>query len=309
MSPMHHDVMIEIVCNEMNTVVQKYRALTGFKGKVSLLAHSLGSVISWDILSQQPLSNVIKNIANEEQSIPSEAIEKPLTSLNFEVSNTFIIGSPVAVFLMLRNQHEPLQQDFSLPGCSRVFNIFHPYDPVAYRIEPLLSRDNANAEPEIITHWKGGFRVQYQTKFLWRKIVNEVRVTQKTVVKAVEAGIEGMLDQSAEDLSEDEIDESSLLSDDSCFQIVQVGNVCEGSRLDYMLQEREIENANEYLSALAAHSSYWGERDLSLFMMQRIYESENCSHIFEGDEVHLEGQDAENEREDTLNSSSDSLMT
>ena len=282
MSPMHHDVMIEIVCNEMNTVVQKYRALTGFKGKVSLLAHSLGSVISWDILSEQELSNVSEDITNKEQSTPSEAINKPLTSLNFEVSNTFIIGSPVAVFLMLRNQHEPLRQDFSLPRCSRVFNIFHPYDPVAYRIEPLISRDNAYAEPEIITHWKGGFRVQYQTKFLWRKIVDEVRVTQKTVVKAVEAGIEGigLFDQSAEDLSEDEIDETSLLSDDSCFQIVQVGNVCEGNRLDYMLQEREIENANEYLSALAAHSSYWGERDLSLFMMQQIYESENYSRVF-----------------------------
>ena len=282
MSPMHHDVMIEIVCNEMNTVVQKYRALTGFKGKVSLLAHSLGSVISWDILSEQELSNVSEDITNKEQSTPSEAIKKPLTSLNFEVSNTFIIGSPVAVFLMLRNQHEPLRQDFSLPRCSRVFNIFHPYDPVAYRIEPLISRDNAYAEPEIITHWKGGFRVQYQTKFLWRKIVDEVRVTQKTVVKAVEAGIEGigLFDQSAEDLSEDEIDETSLLSDDSCFQIVQVGNVCEGNRLDYMLQEREIENANEYLSALAAHSSYWGERDLSLFMMQQIYESENYSRVF-----------------------------
>ena len=135
----------------------------------------------------------------------------------------------------------------------------------------MLSRENAYIEPEIISHWKGGFRVQYQTKFLWRKIIDEVRVTQKSVVKAVEAGIEGigLLDQSGDD----EIgDDSSLLSDDSCLQIIQVGNLCEGNRLDYMLQEKEIENANEYLSALAAHSSYWGERDLSLFMIQNMYE-------------------------------------
>ena len=38
-----------------------------------------------------------------------------------------------------------------------------------------------------------------------------------------------------------------------------------------MLQEREIEHANEYVAALAAHSSYWVEKDLSLFMARQIY--------------------------------------
>ncbi len=292
MSPLHHNVMIDIVCKEMNTVVEKYRTLTGFKGKVSLLAHSLGSVISWDILSQVPPStdNHGKNYVK-----PTETNPRP--SLEFRVSNTFIIGSPVAVFLMLRNQHEPIHENFCLPGCSRIFNIFHPYDPVAYRIEPLLSKDNAHAEPEIITHWRGGFRVQYQTKFLWRKIVDEVRVTQNTVAKAVEAGIEGigLLDHSGDDLLEDDIEETSLLSDDSCFQIVQVGNVCEGKRLDYMLQEKEIENANEYLSALAAHSSYWGERDLSLFMLKQIYENEKDSYHNRDVDVDIPTSSAQNE--------------
>ena len=38
-----------------------------------------------------------------------------------------------------------------------------------------------------------------------------------------------------------------------------------------MLQEREIEHANEYVAALAAHSSYWVEKDLSLFIARQIY--------------------------------------
>jgi hypothetical protein len=37
-----------------------------------------------------------------------------------------------------------------------------------------------------------------------------------------------------------------------------------------MLQEREIEHANEYVAALAAHSSYWAEKDLSLFIARQI---------------------------------------
>lgn len=36
---------------------------------------------------------------------------------------------------------------------------------------------------------------------------------------------------------------------------------------------QEIENANEYVAALAAHSSYWIEKDLSLFIAHQIYRS------------------------------------
>ncbi len=301
MSPNYHDIMIDIVCKEMNFVVQKFRSLTGFKGKVSLLAHSLGSVISWDILSRQPSpkieveapTSLLDDLRFFSTTPNSNETATNCPELNFQVSNTFMIGSPVAVFLMLRKQHEPLRHDYQLPGCRRVFNIFHPYDPVAYRIEPLLSRENATAEPKIITHWKGGFRVQYQTKLLWRKIIDETKRTQKTVAKAVEAGIEGigLLDKTVGDLMEEEDgDESSIFSDDSSFQVIQVGNLCGGKRLDYMLQEKEIENANEYLSALAAHSSYWGERDLSLFMARQIFHSEQDENFsaFVSNEEELE---------------------
>ena len=50
-----------------------------------------------------------------------------------------------------------------------------------------------------------------------------------------------------------------------------------------MLQEKEIENANEYVAALAAHSSYWVEKDLSLFIAHQIclrsLECETCDDI------------------------------
>ena len=283
MSPKHHDIIIQIVCNEMNIVVQKYRALTGFSGKVSLLSHSLGAVISWDLLSHQlQVKDINTQVSasgglgffSNRRNVNKDFSYHP--QLDFRVANTFMIGSPLAVFLMLRNQHNPLHKDFYLPGCRRIFNIFHPYDPVAYRIEPLISRENSNFEPKIITHWKGGFRVQYQTKLLWRQIVDNTMRTQKTVVRAVEAGIEGigLLDKTVDDLMIEDDDESSILSDDTSFQVIQVGNLCGGKRLDYMLQEKEIENANEYLSALAAHSSYWGERDLSLFIARQIFHSD-----------------------------------
>ena len=53
--------------------------------------------------------------------------------LHFPVVNMFALGSPIAVFLLVRRQHQALHQDFMLARCLRMYNIFHPYDPVAYR--------------------------------------------------------------------------------------------------------------------------------------------------------------------------------
>lgn len=76
------------------------------------------------------------------------------------VENLFLVGSPVTVFLSLRGynpasqKHNPtaLGQPMSahraphiyggcgdgLPAVKRLWNIFHRYDPVAYRIEPMI---------------------------------------------------------------------------------------------------------------------------------------------------------------------------
>ena len=295
MSPHHHKIITDIVAKEMHLIVKKFQELTGFDGKISILGHSLGSIITFDILANQEgqvkldshthgsqqtkkvdseynqgySSGYFKHKQNQNKTI--EDLEYP--QLKFEVQNFFMIGSPVAVFLMIRNQHMPLSEDFSLPGCSRVFNIFHPYDPAAYRIEPLIDPQNSDVEPIIITHWKGGFRVQYQTKFMLRKLADKTKKTQKDVMEAVEARMLGMglLDSTFDDL----VEEDRNGSDDNSLQVVHCGSLNHGHRIDFMLQEKEIENANEYVFALAAHSSYWNEKDLSLFVARQIFQTGN----------------------------------
>ena len=195
MSPKHHDLMVDIVCTELNTVVVKYRKLTGFEGKISLLSHSLGSVISWDILSNEHRSLGIETRMRTQQGGSRPELsnhEKIPPSLNFEVECSFMIGSPVAVFLMMRNQNETSSSNIQLPGCNRVYNIFHPFDPVAYRIEPLIHSTNSKIEPEIIPNWKGGLRVKYKTQLWWRKIIDETEKAKRSAIMAVEAGIEGI---------------------------------------------------------------------------------------------------------------------
>ena len=118
--------------------------------------------------------------------------------------------------------------------------------------------------------------MQYQTKFMLRKFFDETRRTQKNMIEAVEKGIMdiGLIDTSTEGLVEEEDEDedvSSISSSDSKYQAVQCGNLNQGRRIDYMLQEKEIENANEYVFALSAHSSYWTQKDLSLFIARQIF--------------------------------------
>ncbi|KAK9162095.1 hypothetical protein Syun_002997 [Stephania yunnanensis] len=82
------------------------------------------------------------------QIAPKQATHKSYTpyikytKLEFEVDTFFAVGSPLGVFLALRNirigigkgkdywQDESIHEE--MPACQQMFNIFHPFDPVAY---------------------------------------------------------------------------------------------------------------------------------------------------------------------------------
>lgn len=95
--------------------------------------------------------------------------------------------------------------------------------------------------------------------------------TQENVIEKLESSMAalGLLDNASFGLEDDEDDSESEMSSSVADQVV-TGNLNRGQRIDYMLQEKEIEAANEYVAALAAHSCYWFEKDLSLFLARQI---------------------------------------
>ncbi|XP_062153849.1 phospholipase SGR2 isoform X4 [Alnus glutinosa] len=91
------------------------------------------------------------------------------TKLEFKVDTFFAVGSPLGVFLALRNIRigigkgkeywgaENINEE--MPACRQMFNIFHPFDPVAYRIEPLVCKEYTSKRPVLIPYHKGGKRL------------------------------------------------------------------------------------------------------------------------------------------------------
>ncbi|SCU94229.1 LADA_0G07338g1_1 [Lachancea dasiensis] len=133
-----HKILKEVT-GQLNYLYSLYKARhPDFEGKVHILGHSLGSLLIFDILSNQS--------------------QYPL---DFEVENFFSLGSPVGVFKLIQKTKigdpKSLRASGKIenPQCKNLYNIFHVCDPVAFRIEPLIDKSFAEVHPAYVPHWAG----------------------------------------------------------------------------------------------------------------------------------------------------------
>ena len=124
------------------------------KGRVHIVAHSLGTVISADLLSQQP-NRVppVKDLSREELQ---QAASRHLL---FNTHSFFAVGAPVALFFVLHRaqliarsglvrssrfvQDEPgvtlnKEGKYGCLAITNFYNIWNQYDPVATRASPCV---------------------------------------------------------------------------------------------------------------------------------------------------------------------------
>ena len=72
------------------------------------------------------------------------------------------MGAPIGLLLALRGV-EHLGGDYVLPTCHKFLNIFHPYDPFAYRLEPyILDYGVSPPKPVQIPHHAGRKRLHLE---------------------------------------------------------------------------------------------------------------------------------------------------
>ncbi|KAF1937959.1 DDHD-domain-containing protein [Clathrospora elynae] len=182
-SPAYKGHISRIVVNELNTTYRLFKERNpSFKGKVSLVGHSLGSAIMFDILCIQKDS---KSRPGPQTSKQRRSTEEGL-KLDFEVEDFYALGSPIGLFQMLKGRtiaarppsttfvppktpamplDDPFSQGFdehafdittSSPLCKQIFNIFHPTDPISYRIEPLISPAMSTLKAQPLPYTKKG---------------------------------------------------------------------------------------------------------------------------------------------------------
>ncbi|QSS53814.1 DDHD domain-containing protein [Histoplasma capsulatum var. duboisii H88] len=107
----HKQKMVQAVVKEANRIYRLWcQNNPGFRktGKVHLIAHSLGSIMAMDILSQQPTHVGHIDFAHTE--------EISQTIFEFDASNVFFCGSPAGFFLLLNKSTLLPRQNRGKPG-------------------------------------------------------------------------------------------------------------------------------------------------------------------------------------------------
>uniref|UniRef100_F6TPA1 SEC23 interacting protein n=1 Tax=Xenopus tropicalis TaxID=8364 RepID=F6TPA1_XENTR len=212
-------------------------------------------------------------------------------TLDFEPVNFFALGSPIGMFLTVRGL-DKIEETFRLPTCKGFFNIYHPLDPVAYRLEPMILPD-IDLKPVLIPHHKGRKRLHLELKesltrmgsdlkhgFIsslrsaWQTLNDFARAHTSSAQLQLE--LKKVADQIEEEEKQQEVDADKVESPETSREedvTVKIGMLNGGRRIDYVLQEKPIESFNEYLFALQSHLCYWESEDTALLILKEIYTS------------------------------------
>ncbi|KAI8075316.1 DDHD domain-containing protein [Gongronella butleri] len=131
-----HDRQQSILDHVVHTFNEGYHEFIDehpdFQGNIGIFGYSLGGLISWDILSHQ------RALHTKEERAQVEKLNLNVPRLVFQPQFLFGVGCPLGALLNIRNQDPKLYH----PDSSIIFeNIYHPCDPLAYRVEPLYHPD------------------------------------------------------------------------------------------------------------------------------------------------------------------------
>ncbi|XP_077887349.1 triacylglycerol hydrolase DDHD2 isoform X4 [Ictidomys tridecemlineatus] len=259
------------------------------KNSVGINRQTTQSASAVNISKESEFCSSIDNTRNDEYldvGIGQVSVKYP--RLIYKPEIFFAFGSPIGMFLTVRGLKR-IDPNYKFPTCKGFFNIYHPFDPVAYRIEPMVV-PGVEFEPMLIPHHKGRKRMHLELREgltrmsmdLKNNLLGSLRMAWKSFTRApypalqasetaeeTEAEPESSLEKSS-DVNADET--STAVKED--VPPINVGKLNGGQRIDYVLQEKPIESFNEYLFALQSHLCYWESEDTVLLVLKEIYQTQ-----------------------------------
>jgi DDHD domain len=281
----HKPKMIQAVISEANRVYRlwcKNNPEFHKEGRVHIIAHSLGSAMALDILSNQPTS--LPKFDSNNKKMNTKCFD-------FRTTNLFFCGSPAGFFLYLekgcllprRGQNKPgaghsdeqdkaIVGDVGTFGClavDNIYNIMHPEDPIAYQV-------NATVDPQYAASLKRA-QVPSATTGFFESIGNAVKSmagasssTDLSVGQAPKpAGLNRLpsqLEMEVHDFTREEIAEKKF------------GLLNDNGQIDYFLCSDSGPLSFQYINMLSAHSSYWESPDFVRMVVVEVGRSPGSNH-------------------------------
>lgn len=270
----HKQKMISAVAREANRVYRLWCLNNpGFRehGRVHLVAHSLGSAMAMDILSQQP-TEVPKDLDLTNSKVSDKMFE-------FDTTNLFLCGSPSGFFLLLNGANlvprkglnkRGMENEDRSPGIAgeagygclavqNIYNILHRNDPISYQLNACVDKEYAaSLASAVIPSASSGFLSKVGS-FL-RLSSSSAPANYGTVVPQRPAmpSLPSTVELETRNFTREEIAEKRmyLLNDNG--------------QIDYILNPSGGPLEIQYLDMLGAHSSYWILQDFANFLVLEI---------------------------------------
>ncbi|KAG8527509.1 uncharacterized protein KY384_007661 [Bacidia gigantensis] len=271
----HKPKMIEAVIKEANRIYRLWCTNNpGFHehGKVHLIAHSLGSVMALDILSNQP--------TKLPQELDFGATSPRNDFFEFDTKSLFFCGSPAGFFLLLN--HAPLVprrgrekagadvEDIGSGGVSgetgkygclavdNLYNIMHQNDPVAYRVNACVDVDYSNALQQAFVPSATASWTQYFGAMFRGKAAIPTKAFGAAPSRPPIAKLPSTVELETHNFTREEIAEKRMLL------------LNDNGQIDYTLKSGGGPLEIQYLNMLSAHSSYWIMQDFVRFLVVEI---------------------------------------
>ncbi|XP_050366281.1 phospholipase SGR2 isoform X2 [Argentina anserina] len=287
----HIEKVVEEVCEETSNkdeVVKSLREeIDSLKAKIAELETNCDGRVgspglnqgNEDILASAPQTSILEKLPpGQEGSTQSYTPYIKYTKLEFKVDTFFGVGSPLGVFLALRNKRIGIGKgkDYweeeniceEMPACRQMFNIFHPFDPVAYRIEPLVCKEYIGRRPVIIPYHKGGKRLHIG----FQEFTEDLAAHSQAIMDRlnfIKVKVLTVCQSRNTDILEEE--ENAEEQEERSYGTLMMERITgsEGGRIDHVLQDKTFEHP--YISAIGAHTNYWRDYDTALFIMKHLY--------------------------------------
>ncbi|KAH8916589.1 hypothetical protein BT69DRAFT_1355545 [Atractiella rhizophila] len=283
----HKDRMIKALVKDANRVYRLFCQRNPYfvqKGRVSIIAHSLGSALATDILSIQP-TWVPQLDKMTEQELRTEK------TFVFNVHNLFFLGSPVGFFFHMhrtqliarrgRKRTKDVPKDVALDragryGCLAIdtlYNVYSETDPIAYCLNATVdSRYASLIQPiaipstnqsllqsissslskvlEVSKLWGGGDEEQKEEKEKAER--KPIRPMPKRLPTEILTN---------NDMSEEEL--KSLKRAERRFWALNPQGC-----IDFVFPQ---EGMNQYLEMLSSHAAYWTDPRFSTFILTQVF--------------------------------------
>ncbi|KRK06255.1 uncharacterized protein Dyak_GE17108, isoform I [Drosophila yakuba] len=193
----------------------------------------------------------------------SSSSDSRATKLDFEVCDFFMFGSPLSVVLAARKLHDA-KAALPRPNCHQVYNLFHPTDPIASRLEPLLSARFSILAP-----------------------VNVPRYAKYPLGNGQPLHLLEVIQSHPQHFNDgNNLLAGRRLSDASMQSTISVQNKWWGTkRLDYALYCPEgLSNFPAHALPHLFHASYWESPDVIAFILRQIGKFEGIPFVGSNDD-------------------------